>query len=75
MQQLLVEYLINAAWQVPLVALGAAIVSRAGLAPRDRNLVWLAFLAMAVLSPALPVHLAGSSRAGSGRRGPVGERG
>ena len=56
MQQALVGYLINAAWQAPLVMLGAMIVARfGGLAPRARNLVWLAFLVMAVVSPALPV--------------------
>lgn len=56
MHSVLVEYLINAAWQVPLVMLGALAVSRwGGLAPAARNLAWLGFLAMAVVSPALPI--------------------
>ena len=58
MHQILVEYLLNAAWQVPLVAAGAVIVFRFGdLAPRVRNLASLAFLVMAVVSPALPLDL------------------
>jgi len=63
MRQVLVEYLLNAAWQVPLMAMGAAIVSRlGGLAPGVRNLAWLAFLAMAVVSPALPLDLPSPDR-------------
>ena len=64
MQQTLVEYLINAAWQVPLVVAGALIVTHiGGLSPRARNLVWLAFLVMAVASPALPVDLLSATHA------------
>ena len=64
MQQALVGYLINAAWQAPLVMAGAMIVARfGGLAPRARNLAWLAFLVMAVVSPALPVDLPLAERA------------
>jgi beta-lactamase regulating signal transducer with metallopeptidase domain len=67
MQQTLVEYLINAAWQVPLVAVGAMVVTRVGgLAPRARNLVWLAFLAMAVVSPALSLGQPSSHHAVAG---------
>jgi beta-lactamase regulating signal transducer with metallopeptidase domain len=56
MQHALVEYLINAAWQVPLVAVGAALVAHiAGLSPRGRNAAWMGFLAMAVVLPALPL--------------------
>jgi beta-lactamase regulating signal transducer with metallopeptidase domain len=58
MQHALVEYLINAAWQVPLVAVGAALVAHiAGLSPRGRNAAWLGFLAMAVVLPALPLGI------------------
>ena len=58
MPSMLVEYLINAAWQVPLVMVGALVVSRwGGLTPAARNLAWLGFLAMAVISPALPIEV------------------
>lgn len=54
MHQLLVTYLLNAAWQIPLAAAGAPIVCRfAGLTPRARNRVWLAFLLAAAVLPAL----------------------
>ncbi|HXA39503.1 MAG TPA: M56 family metallopeptidase [Phenylobacterium sp.] len=54
MQDLLAAYLLNAAWQIPLAAAGAPLVCRfAGLTPRARNRVWLAFLLAAALLPAL----------------------
>jgi beta-lactamase regulating signal transducer with metallopeptidase domain len=54
MQDMLVAYLLNAAWQIPLAALGAPLVCRfAGLTPKARNRVWLAFLLAATLLPAL----------------------
>jgi beta-lactamase regulating signal transducer with metallopeptidase domain len=54
MQDLLVAYLLNAAWQIPLAAIGAPLVCRfAGLTPKARNRVWLAFLLAATLLPAL----------------------
>jgi beta-lactamase regulating signal transducer with metallopeptidase domain len=57
MQHALVEYLVNAAWQVPLIVAGALVVSRlAGLTPTGRNLAWLGFLALAVVAPALPAY-------------------
>jgi beta-lactamase regulating signal transducer with metallopeptidase domain len=47
-------YLVNAAWQAPVVALCALIVTRfGGLSPQARNRVWLGFLAMAVILPAV----------------------
>ena len=56
MQQLLASYLLNAAWQVPIVALCAFAIARfAGLEPRARNRLWLGFLAVAAILPALPV--------------------
>jgi beta-lactamase regulating signal transducer with metallopeptidase domain len=55
MQHALIEYLVNAVWQIPVVAIGAAILARVGgLTPRGRNLVWLAALALAVTLPLLP---------------------
>ena len=54
MQQLLAGYLLNAAWQVPVVAAIALIVARfAGLSPRARNALWIAFLGVAAVLPAL----------------------
>ncbi|MBS0361650.1 MAG: hypothetical protein JSR98_09735, partial [Proteobacteria bacterium] len=54
MQQQIAAYLVNAAWQIPLVAACAFGVTRfAGLSPRARNGVWLAFLAAAAILPAV----------------------
>ncbi|HZZ69110.1 MAG TPA: M56 family metallopeptidase [Phenylobacterium sp.] len=54
MQQLLASYLLNAAWQIPVVALCAFLVSRfGGLSPRARNRLWLSFLAIAAVLPAV----------------------
>ena len=54
MQQLLAGYLINAAWQVPVVALCALLVSRfGGLSPSARNRLWLLFLGFAAILPAV----------------------
>ena len=54
MQQLLAGYLINAAWQAPVVALCAFLVSRfGGFSPSARNRVWLLFLGVAVVLPAV----------------------
>jgi beta-lactamase regulating signal transducer with metallopeptidase domain len=53
MRDLLVAYLLNAAWQIPLAAIGAPLVCRfAGLTPGARNRVWLGFLLAATLLPA-----------------------
>jgi beta-lactamase regulating signal transducer with metallopeptidase domain len=50
--QTLASYLVNAAWQAPVVALCAFLVARfAGLSPQARNRVWLGFLAVAVILP------------------------
>jgi beta-lactamase regulating signal transducer with metallopeptidase domain len=50
----LAAYLVNAAWQTPVVALCALITAQfAGLSPRRRHWAWLAFLAAAVILPAL----------------------
>jgi len=50
----LATYLVNAAWQIPVVALCALAVSRfAGLSPRGRNRLWLGFLAAAAILPAI----------------------
>jgi beta-lactamase regulating signal transducer with metallopeptidase domain len=57
MAQLMAAYLVNAAWQVPLVALVAWAAARcAGLAPAARHRLWLAFLAAAVVLPAIPLQ-------------------
>ncbi|THD52092.1 M56 family metallopeptidase [Phenylobacterium sp.] len=54
MRELLVAYLLNAAWQIPLAAIGAPLVCRfAGLTPKARNRVWLGFLLAGALAPAL----------------------
>jgi beta-lactamase regulating signal transducer with metallopeptidase domain len=51
----LVNYLVNAVWQAPLVAIGAAILTRVGgSGPRVQHAVWLAALALAVSLPLLP---------------------
>jgi beta-lactamase regulating signal transducer with metallopeptidase domain len=48
----LLGYLVNAAWQAPLLAAGAWTLTRVGqLAPRGRNRVWLACLALTVVLP------------------------
>jgi beta-lactamase regulating signal transducer with metallopeptidase domain len=54
MQQLFAGYLINAAWQIPVVALCALLVSRfGGLSPQARNRLWLLFLGIAAILPAV----------------------
>ena len=54
MQQLLANYLVNAAWQIPVVALCALLVSRVGgFTPQGRNRLWLLFLAIAAVLPAV----------------------
>ena len=56
MQQLLVAYLLNAAWQISIVAACAFLVSRlAGLSPQGRSRMWLMFLAAAAILPAVPL--------------------
>lgn len=53
-QDALASYLVNAAWQAPVVALCALIVTRfGGLSPRARNRLWLGFLAVAVILPSV----------------------
>jgi hypothetical protein len=50
----LAGYLVNAAWQAPLVALCALILTRfGGFSPGGRNRLWLGFLAVAVILPAV----------------------
>jgi beta-lactamase regulating signal transducer with metallopeptidase domain len=54
MRELLVAYLLNAAWQIPLAAIGAPLVCCfAGLTPKARNRVWLGFMLAGALAPAL----------------------
>ena len=54
MQQALASYLVNAAWQAPVVTACALIITRfGGLSAPARNRVWLGFLAMAVILPAV----------------------
>ncbi|MGZ6019638.1 MAG: M56 family metallopeptidase [Phenylobacterium sp.] len=54
MRELLAGYLVNAAWQIPVVALCALLVSRfSGLAPGSRNRAWLLFLGLAAVLPAV----------------------
>jgi beta-lactamase regulating signal transducer with metallopeptidase domain len=53
-QETFAAYLVNAAWQAPVVAVCALIVTRfGGLSAPARNRVWLGFLAMAVILPAV----------------------
>jgi len=55
MDQILIDYVVNAVWQIPLIAVGAAILTRVGrLSPGGRHLAWVAALALAVVLPALP---------------------
>jgi beta-lactamase regulating signal transducer with metallopeptidase domain len=55
MEQALIFYVANAVWRIPVVAIGAAILTRVGaLGPVGRHRVWLAALALAVTLPALP---------------------
>jgi len=57
MRELLAVYLVNAAWQAPVVAVTALLTSRfAGFAPAARHRLWLAFLAAAVVLPALSLQ-------------------
>jgi beta-lactamase regulating signal transducer with metallopeptidase domain len=52
MRQVLVDYLINAAWQLPLLALGAFALARvASLTARQRCWLWSAFLILALVLP------------------------
>ncbi|WP_372785203.1 M56 family metallopeptidase [Phenylobacterium sp.] len=56
MQQILASYLLNAVWQIPVVAVCALLISRfAGLSPGARSRLWLAFLAVAGILPAAPL--------------------
>jgi beta-lactamase regulating signal transducer with metallopeptidase domain len=56
-QHALAAYLVNAAWQAPVAALAALLVARfAGLSPKGRHRVWLAFLIAAVLLPAVSLE-------------------
>ena len=58
MQQVLTGYLVNAAWQAPVVAFCALIVARfGGLSPQSRNRLWLGFLAIVFRSAGLPTTL------------------
>ncbi len=51
-ERALVEYLVNAVWQLPLLAAGAWLLVRAcDLAPRTQHRLWVAVLALAVLMP------------------------
>ena len=54
MRELLAGYLINAAWQIPVVALCGLLVSRfGGLSHGARNRLWLMFLGLAAVLPAV----------------------
>ena len=58
-EQALIEYMVNALWQLPLLAGGAWLLLRTVRpGPRVQHGVWLAVLGLAVL---LPVHGMGSS--------------
>ena len=58
MQHFLLGYLLNAAWQIPLIALGGMVFSRAAkLAPREACWAWIGLLALAVVLPALKIQL------------------
>jgi beta-lactamase regulating signal transducer with metallopeptidase domain len=53
-EQIVIEYLANALWQIPLLAAGAwLLLTAAKPAPRMQHAVWLAVLAAAVV---LPLH-------------------
>jgi beta-lactamase regulating signal transducer with metallopeptidase domain len=50
----IVVYVVNAAWEIPVAAIGAAILVRAGaLTPSGRHRVWLAAIVLAATLPAL----------------------
>jgi hypothetical protein len=52
MERALIEYLVNALWQVPLLAGGAWLLVRiVRPAPQTAHRVWLAVLGLAVLLP------------------------
>ena len=52
MEQILIDYLTNATWQIPLLAGGAWLFIRIGkFGPRTQHSVWLAVLALAVGLP------------------------
>ncbi len=55
MIQAVLAYLVNAAWETPLAAIGAGLLCRlARLSPRARYATWAACLALAVALPAVP---------------------
>ncbi|MGB8481641.1 MAG: M56 family metallopeptidase [Acidobacteriaceae bacterium] len=52
MEQILIDYLANATWQIPLLAAGAWLFIRIGkFGPRMQHCIWLAVLALAVGLP------------------------
>ncbi|MGC1870839.1 MAG: M56 family metallopeptidase, partial [Acidobacteriaceae bacterium] len=52
MEQILIDYLTNAAWQIPLLAGGAWLFIRIGkLGPRTQHCIWLVALALAIGLP------------------------
>ncbi len=52
---LLIDYIVNAVWQIPLIAIGAAVLTQFGrLGPATRHRVWLAALVLAAALPLLP---------------------
>jgi len=57
MEQAWIEYILNALWQLPLLAAGAWLLLRALKAePLVHHAVWLAVLVMAVLLPLRGIH-------------------
>ena len=57
MIEALLDYVLNAAWQAPLVGLGAFVLVRAArLSPRDRCAAFSAFVPLAVLLPAFRIQ-------------------
>ncbi len=57
MQHMLASYILNGAWQVPIVAFCAFIISRfAGLSPRSRNHFWIAALLTAAVLPMVSLN-------------------
>ena len=52
MEQILIDYLTNATWQIPLLAGGAWLFIRIGkFGPRTQHCIWLAVLALAIGLP------------------------
>jgi len=65
-------YLVNAVWQIPLVAIGAAVFERfGGFSPDGRHRMWLVALVLAVALPAFPSGAAPHAPAPAARSAPA----